>query len=163
MEGVPAQPLHTCRASCSCMAVQMFPLLPETWQGRPAPWQCPWVCWMQILINHWDWQRFQCSGSLAKSRLITASLPFSTASIFDVLYIHLLLTRPKITSFASILYYKQWPWVYNLKNSQIRKSLSFTSPFSRSNVQPIKPHSYFISIVSAEIPLPQKIPKLVFS
>lgn len=61
----------------------------------------------------------------------------------------------KITYIASILSYKQWPWVYNLK------SLSFTSPFFRFNVQPTEPHQHFISIV--EIPLPQKIPTLWFS
>lgn len=132
----------------------MFPLLPETWQVQPAPWQCPWVCWMQILI---DLQHFQCSGSLDKSRLITAPLPFSTASIFGVSYTHLLLTRPKITYNASVLSYKQQPWVYILKNSQVSKSLSFTI----LQIQCSESHQHFISI--AEIPLPQKIPRLCFS
>lgn len=81
---------------------------------------------------------FPVLGFIAKSRLITASLPSSTASIFDVLYTHLLLTRPKITFIASIFSYKEQPWVYNLKDSQASKSLSFTSPFFRSNVQPVK-------------------------
>lgn len=156
MEGAPAQTVHTCSASGSYLAMQMFPSLPETWQVQPAP-SCPWVCLMQILINL---QRFQCSGSLAKTRLITAPLPFSTASIFDVLYTHLLLTKFKITYPASISSHKQWPWVYSLKNSQ-EPFLHFTILQIQCSAHKSTLTFYFHRV--SEIPLPQKIPKLFFS
>lgn len=103
----------SCTSSTPCIhvVVHMFPSLPKMLQVQPAPLQCPGLCWMQTSINRWDWQYFQCLGSLVKSKLSAAWIPFSTVPIVGDIHTYLLVTIYKITSIASILSYKQWPRV----------------------------------------------------
>lgn len=90
------------------------------------------------LIYQWDWQYFQCLGSLAKSRLSTAQLPFSNVPILDNIHTYLLLTISKITYIASSLFCKQGHRSVTPRTVRQARALPSSSPFFRSNVRSIK-------------------------